>query len=208
MIQEQHRPEVSVVVVVYNMHRAASRSLLSLSADYQRHIDPGEFEIIVVDNGSNPPMDQRAIDQLSGNFRLIRIDPAPASPARAINRGLAEAKGNIIGVLIDGARIVTPGLLNFARHGARLSNNAVVAALGWYLGFDFQRWAALAGYDETREDELLASIGWPQDGYRLFEIATLDELISRRVANADIGVKCTFHESVAVECAGWRRRTL
>ena len=45
----------------------------------------------------------------------------------------------------------------------------------WYLGYDFQNWAMRAGYDKTREDVLLAKIGWPQDGYRLFEIATLDE---------------------------------
>ena len=38
------------------------------------------------------------------------IDP---SPAHAINRGLAEARGKVVGVLIDGARIVTPGLLHF-----------------------------------------------------------------------------------------------
>jgi hypothetical protein len=33
----------------------------------------------------------------------------------------------------------------------------------------------LYGYNRAREDALLESIGWPQDGYRLFEIATLDE---------------------------------
>jgi hypothetical protein len=32
-----------------------------------------------------------------------------------------------------------------------------------------------AGYDQKREDALLAAIDWPQDGYRLFEVATLDE---------------------------------
>jgi hypothetical protein len=40
---------------------------------------------------------------------------------------------------------VTPGLIQFARHGARLYDRAVVAALGWYLGFDIQRFAMAAG---------------------------------------------------------------
>ena len=31
-----------------------------------------------------------------------------------------------------------------------------------------------AGYDESREDRLLADIDWPSDGYRLFEISALD----------------------------------
>jgi tetratricopeptide (TPR) repeat protein len=77
--------------------------------------------------------------------------------------------------MIDGARIASPGLLHFALQGARLYDIAIVATLGWYLGSDFQRWATLCGYDQAREDALLASIDWPRDGYRLFEISTLDE---------------------------------
>jgi hypothetical protein len=171
----ERKPNVSVVVVVYNMPREAPRTLLSLSAGYQRYIDADDYEVIVVDNGSNPPFDPDEIERLSGNFRLIRIDEASPSPAHAVNRGLAEARGDIIGVIIDGARIVTPGLLHFARHGASLYDRAVVAVLGWYLGHDFQRWAIQTGYDRAREDALLAAIGWPEDGYRLFEIATLDD---------------------------------
>jgi len=171
----EHKPHLSVVVVVYNMPREAPRTLLSLSASYQRHIDADDYEVIVVDNGSNPPFDAREIDKLAGNFRLIRLDPAPPSPARAVNCGLAEARGEIVGVMIDGARIVTPGLLHFARHGAGLYDRAIVATLGWYLGHDLQSWAMRAGYDQMIEDDLLASIEWPADGYRLFEIATMDE---------------------------------
>ena len=77
--------------------------------------------------------------------------------------------------MIDGARIVTPGLLHFARRGVELYPRAVVVTLGWYLGRDLQRWSMEAGYDRQREDAMLASIGWPQDGYRLFEIAAFDE---------------------------------
>jgi tetratricopeptide (TPR) repeat protein len=169
------RPDVSVIVVVYNIPREAPRTLLSLSASYQRHIKADEYEVIVVDNGSEPPLDSKLFAELEGNFRVIRIDNASPSPAQAVNRGIAEARGDIICVMIDGARIITPGLLHFARHGARLYDHAVVAALGWYLGYDFQRWAIQCGYDQAREDALLAKIGWPQDGYRLFDIATMDE---------------------------------
>ena len=171
----ERRPNLSVVVVVYDMPREAPRTLLSLSAGYQRYINADDYEVIVVDNGSNPPFDSGEIERLSGNFRLIRIDPAPPSPAQAINRGLAEARGDVIGVMIDGARIVTPGILHFALHGASLHDKAVVATLGWYLGHDFQTCSIQSGYDVAREDALLDAINWPGDGYRLFEIGAMDE---------------------------------
>ena len=157
------------------MSREAPRTLFSLSAAYQRHVEADDYEVIVVDNGSQPPFDAKVIEGLAGNFRLIRLDPAPRSPARAINLGLAEARGRVIGVMIDGARIVTPGFIHFARHGVRLYPRAVVATLGWYLGRDQQRWAMEGGYNQIREDKLLKSIAWQEDGYRLFEIAAFDE---------------------------------
>jgi glycosyltransferase involved in cell wall biosynthesis len=175
-MEERYRqPELSVIVVVYNMAREAPRTLYSLSAAYQRHIAADDYEIIVVDNGSTPPLDAKMVAVLNGNFRLIRLDPAPPSPARAVNRGLAEARGRTIGVMIDGARIVTPGFLHFARHGVGLYPRAVVVTLGWYLGRDYQRWSIESGYDQNNEDQLLASIAWPEDGYRLFEIGAFDE---------------------------------
>jgi hypothetical protein len=167
------RPDVSVIVVVYNMAREAPRTLLSLSANHQQHITCDEYEVIVVDNGSMPPFDTAGLDGLAGNFRLIRMDPPHPSPVFAVNRGLAAARGNVIGVMLDGARLVTPGLLHFSRHGVGLYDRSVVTALTWHLGFDAQGWAIEAGYNKEREDALLASIDWPADGYRLFQIGTL-----------------------------------
>ena len=167
--------DVSIVVVVHNMAREAPRTLRSLAPSYQQGIDADDYEVIVVDNGSSPPFDPKILDGLGDNFRLIRIDPAPPSPAQAVNWGLAEARGEIVGVLIDGARMVTPGFVHFGRQGARLHPRSVVATLAWHLGYDQQRWAMEGGYDQKREDQLLASINWPHDGYRLFEIAAFDE---------------------------------
>lgn len=168
-------PQVSVVVVVHNMQREAERTLYSLSAEYQRDIDPEDYEIIVVDNGSNPAFDTACFEGLVGNFRVIRLFPAPSSPAHAINVGLASARGEVVGVMIDGARLVTPGLLHYARTGVNMYPGAVVATLGWYLGYDQQRWGIDCGYNKEREDAMLAAIDWQADGYRLFDISAGDE---------------------------------
>jgi len=174
-VRRHLKPDLSIVVVAYNIPRELPRTLYSLSSRYQRHINSDDYEVIIVDNGSVPPVDPDPLRDLVGNFRLIRIDEASPSPAAAVNRGIAEAQGEIIAVMIDGARVVTPGLLHFGRHAARLYERAVVASLGWYLGYDYQRNAMEAGYDQAAEDALLESIGWREDGYRLFEIATMDE---------------------------------
>ena len=160
---------------MHNMAREAPRTLYSLSAKYQHNIAADDYEVIIVDNGSTPPLEAKVIEGLGDNFHMLRLDPAPPSPAMAINRGLAEARGNLIGVMVDGARLVTPGILHFARHGVGLYPRAVVVTLGWYLGRDLQRWSIECGYNQKREDEMLASIGWPEDGYRLFEIGAFDE---------------------------------
>ena len=169
------RPTLSVVVIAYNIPRELPRTLFSLCADYQRHIKASDYEVIVVDNGSDAPIDAASIERLPGNFRLVQMDGAHPSPAKAINRGISEAQGGIVGVMIDGARIATPGLLHFGLHGAQVHPTAVVATLGWYLGYDFQGRSQNPDSEREREDALLASIAWPDDGYRLFEIGTMDE---------------------------------
>jgi hypothetical protein len=82
------RRDVSVVAVVHNIPREAPRTLLLLALPYQRDIRAKDYEVIVVDNGSNLPFDLAAIEADVGNFRLLRL---AASPAAAIKCGLAAA---------------------------------------------------------------------------------------------------------------------
>ena len=163
---------LSIVVVAHNIPRELPRTLRSLSPQYQRHIDAADYEVLVIDNGSKPPV---ALPDPAGNVRVIVETPTSPSPAHAINRGLAEARGDVIGVMIDGARILSPGLLHFARVATTLYEYAVVASLGWYIGHDFERFARPAGFTAATEDALLESIDWPVEPDRLFEIATLDD---------------------------------
>jgi glycosyltransferase involved in cell wall biosynthesis len=165
------RPKVSIVVVVYNMVREAPRTLFSLSAAFQRNINSDEYEVIVVDNGSTPPFDAQVLARLEGNFRLIRIDATPPSPAHAINRGLAAASGEVIGVMIDGARIASPGVIGLAAMAARLSDRFIALTMGFHLGSKVQMRSVPEGYDQHQEDDLLARSGWMEDGYRLFDIS-------------------------------------
>jgi glycosyltransferase involved in cell wall biosynthesis len=167
--------KLSVVVVVYNIPREAPRTLFALSPVYQQNIMADDYEIIVVENGSTKRLEPSQITQLGKNFRYYYLENALPSPASAINFGMQRARGEIIGVMIDGARICTPGLLRHAVAGTNMYDRAIVASLGYYLGNGYQRYSIMGGYNEHEEDRLLEKIGWPQDGYRLFEVGSLDE---------------------------------
>ncbi|HMS86943.1 MAG: glycosyltransferase family 2 protein [Acidimicrobiales bacterium] len=164
-------PVLTVVVVAYGMTRELPRTLHSLSPAYQRGIDAADYEVVVVDNGSPVPLD----DIVAGapfDARLIRLDPAPASPARAANVGVDAAQGGLVGVIMDGARLASPGLLATALLGARLADRAVVTAPAYHLGPATHMRAAETGYDQTVEDRLLEETDWTEDGYRLLGCST------------------------------------
>jgi glycosyltransferase involved in cell wall biosynthesis len=165
--------KISVVVVSYNMRREAARTLFSLATPYQRRIAGEDYEVIVVDNGSAEPLDRGLIESFGPGFRYFFRETDSASPAGAVNFGVAKARHECIGVFVDGARIVTPGLLFFARQGLAISERAVVGALGWHLGPDYQWLSMTRGYDREAEDELLRRSEWTTDGYRLFSISSL-----------------------------------
>ncbi len=166
-------PRLSVVVVAYDMGRELPRTIVSLAAGYQVGVEADDYEIVVVDNGSPEPVDFAALARLAPNLRGVRIDQASPSPAAAANLGIRSATGEVVGLIVDGARLASPGLLASARQGAGLAERPVVASLGWHLGPARHMEAADAGFDQEAEDRLLASIDWPADGDRLFEVSTL-----------------------------------
>ena len=127
----------------------------------------------MVDNGSPVPIDAGSIESIGPEVRVIRMDGLGVSPAAAINRAVAGTSGSHVGVVLDGARMVTPGVLALSQAALELDDTSFVTTLAWHLGPDHQIRSRLAGYSPAVEDKLLESIRWPEDGYRLFEIAAL-----------------------------------
>ena len=160
------RPSLSLVVVAFNMERELPRTLLSLSPPLQKWLDGLDYEVVLVDNGSDRP-----IVAPGGRIRVIRLDDAPSSPARAVNLGLDAARGQLVGVMVDGARIASPGMVRHAALAWRLHPRPVIATLGFHLGPDVQMRSVHQGYDQAQEDTLLESVGWQEDPYRLFRIS-------------------------------------
>jgi hypothetical protein len=161
------------------MARELPRTLRSLAPGYQRGIDPDDYEVIVVDNGSPEPLDPAMLAAFPGALRHFRIEDAPPYPARAANLGIEMAQADLVGLLLDGARMASPGLCAHALLAHRLADRPVIATPGWHLGPGRHMDAAAVGYDRDAEDRLLGETDWERDGYRLFSVSTLAASSSR-----------------------------
>lgn len=163
---------LSLIVVFHDMAREAPRTLYTLSAAYQRGVTAADYEVLVVDAGSASPLALDLVARYGQNFRLLRTPPAP-SPAAAVNLAARSAAGQAIALCIDGARMLSPGIIAGTLAGLRMFADPVVATLAWHLGPKGQNESILEGYDQAEEDRLLATVDWRADGYELFRVAAL-----------------------------------
>jgi hypothetical protein len=170
--QPPSRLPLSVIVVFHDMAREADRTLRTLAPGYQRHVTAAEYEVIAVDAGSLEPLDAGHLAARCPNSRLVRTGRAP-SPAAAVNAAADIAAGDAIALCIDGARMLSPGIVAGMLAVLRMLAEPVVATLAWHLGPKVQNESILEGYDQIAEDHLLASIDWQSDGYDLFRISAL-----------------------------------
>jgi len=164
-------PKLSVIVVVYNMQRAAPRSIQSLLTPYQQGIGEDNYELLVIENGSSEPLQEQDIIALGKNVRYFYLKDAPSSPAEAINFGASQARHEVLCVMVDGAHMVTPGILANSLQLFNTINNPIVLNQAFFLGPGPQTETIFEGYDETVEDDLLDGISWLDNGYRLYEVA-------------------------------------
>ena len=164
-------PRLSVVVVAYAMAEQVDRTLHSLSLNYQRGVSKDDYEVILVENASGDDLGEARATSHSGNFRYFLREETESTPIHAINFGAAQARGEYVAIMIDGARMLSPGVIAWTLAASRLDELAVVCVPGYHLGEELQQVAAHRGYNEATEAELLESISWPEDGYRLFEIS-------------------------------------
>lgn len=85
-------PRVSVVVPLYNKGRFVRRALQSISNQ-----SFGDFEIIVVDDGSTD--DGRRLASDYDDERVLVVTQGNAGPGAARNRGISQAKGELLAFL-------------------------------------------------------------------------------------------------------------
>jgi hypothetical protein len=195
-------PKLSIVVIFHRMSRQAENTLRSLTVPYQRNVQEDDYEIIVVENASDDPLGEARALALGGNVRYFYRDEPGVSPVPAVNFGFDQCRAPLFGLIIDGARLVTPRLVEHALLGARLSEHPLIVVPGYHLGKEEHHKHVASGYGEEREKALLLEIGWPEDGYRLFEIACFSGANSRGFLTQFLESNCLFCKRESFEKIG------
>jgi glycosyltransferase involved in cell wall biosynthesis len=165
-----HRPVLSVVVVVYDMPRQALNTIESLSPAHQG-VDGRDYEIVVVENHSAATLTPEQVRQAAPNARHLLRRESGSSPAPALNAGAEAARGRLLALMVDGARMVTPGVVAGLMTARRIAAEPVVSVPGYHLGERLHQDAVRHGYGAQEEQEALQALRWREDGYRLFDMA-------------------------------------
>ena len=170
-VSRHHKPGIALVVVVYNMPEQAKKTLYSLTSQYQHGVTEADYDVIVIENQSANNLSADFIKSLPANFSYHLREELHPTPVFAANSGIKLSRRSHIALLIDGARMVTPGLVKNLLRGHSLQSESVVTVPGYHLGRQLQQRSVEQGYGVVEESRLLASIEWPRDGYSLFDIA-------------------------------------
>lgn len=164
-------PRLSIIVVFFNMCREAERTLYTLSCAYQEGVTACEYEVIVVDNGSTSPLSAEFVESFGANFHYRFHATEEKSPVIALNQQIEECRSEFVMVMIDGAHMLSPGVVANALRAAKAYVDPFVTVVGFHLGEENQNRSVSKGYNQEKEDALLESVAWRENGYRLFGVA-------------------------------------
>ncbi len=165
--------QLSIIINFYNMRREARRTLFSMSRKYQQGIEEIDYEVIAVDNGSLLALDQKDVEGFGCEFKYQYFQATNASPCQAMNAAIQQARGDYVMCCIDGARMLSPGIIYYTLKARHLYSDPFIYTLGMHLGMQPQNISVEKGYNQTVEDELLESVNWRENGYLLFDISSV-----------------------------------
>lgn len=199
-------PKVSVIVIAYRMSRQLENTLLSLTADYQRGVTADDYEVIVMENSSVDNLSPAHVGSLPENFRYVLREETAATPVYAVNEAFSLCRAPFICLMIDGARMVSPGIIRTALMAYASNENAVVAIPGYHLGNDEQHLVEGVPDQFKAERALLASIDWLADGYEIFRVSTFSGANRNGYLQPIMECNCLFASSRNYAAIGYANR--
>ncbi|NNE14531.1 MAG: sulfotransferase family 2 domain-containing protein [Saprospiraceae bacterium] len=167
--------ELSVVIIFHNNKREAQRSLFALSKQYQENIESLEYEVICIDSNSTEKLDPKDFSDLGSTFKFHDFKTDNPSPADALIFGVEQAISENLCIIIDGAHIITPNVINHFRTLSQINPNYFIYTHPFHLGEYYQNDNMTLGYNQDAEDKLLDSCDWKENGYNLFSISNFKQ---------------------------------
>ncbi len=196
------RPKVSIIVIFYRMARQANNTLYSLSTKYQRNVSESDYEIIAVENKSSSVLGKKRALSHGTNIRYFLRDDKSQTPVHALNFGFSRSRAPNICLMIDGARMVSPRVVEHGLRALEFCRRPLVLVPGYHLGEQEQHFHASSGYDERTEEKLLEGIQWKEDGYRLFDASCLSSANPKGALAPFLESNCMFCPSESFEAIG------
>ena len=202
MVIEPPAPLLSIIVIGYNMPAQLTNTLFTLSTAYQVSVSEQDYEVIVVENASADNFDESILPSLGRNFHFFRRDETAHTPVPAINFGFEKCRGKAIGLMIDGARMVTPRVIQYVLMSQKISPQFFTIVPGYHLGDQAQHLNVSSGYNEGVEKKLLNSTNWRENGYELFTIADISGANLNGYFNPIMECNCMFASAESFEKIG------
>lgn len=118
VLMGQQSPFFSIVIPTYNRPERLATCLQSIAEiDYPRD----RFEVIVVDDGSQMPLDS-VVTPVQDQLDVTLLKQDNAGPAAARNKGAEQAKGQFLALTDDDCMPAPDWLKNFTRRFTTTSN--------------------------------------------------------------------------------------
>jgi len=168
-----HTPTLSIIVVAFRMPVQAYNTVYSLCSRYQIDAAEQDYEIIVVENQSSNLINPQSLESLGSNIRYFLYPEEGVSPVNGINFAFQHCQAKNVALLIDGARMITPGFVNNVLNIYRINDRSIIGVPGYQLGEVQHNQIENPANCLVHEKQLLDSIDWPRNGYQLFDIASL-----------------------------------
>jgi glycosyltransferase involved in cell wall biosynthesis len=216
-------PRVSVVLATYNRPELLERLLRQLAV---QTLPPGQFEVVIVDDGSPAPVGD--VRDLSSPCKVTLIRQANAGAAAARHRGALAARGEVL-VITDDDMQVAPDFLegHLARHEAgsrrvvvgRIRSSAQLSEMPIFERFHaalLDRWgqrrlhgdAVCTGNMSLRRADYLAVGGFDTSLERAEDIDLGFRLEQDGVEVTFSEEAASVHDSDHTSFAVWRRRAV
>lgn len=188
----QTKPKVSIILIGYRMAAQLHNTLYTLGVDFQQNVTQEDYEVILIENSSAQNLSPEYVATLPANVHYFLREETSHTPVPAINFAFEQCRGDYIGLIMDGARMLSPRVIYNALQCRSLDSNILGVVPGYHLGEQEQHEYEDPQQALDSEAALLESVDWRNDGYELFRISTYSGANRRGYLHPIMECNCIF----------------